>query len=248
MKNSPFCCLMLFFISGTSAAGHLASVQFLGFSDDGMFAAMEEYWISDGSGTPGAELVIKSVPADSVIHRYSILWPEELLFVDGLEKTFLNSDNPARDSIRELSQAILDSLGINPANSGVHCIHHPLTDRDAVPDRVSFVTWLGASSYMGPEYNLQLRNHPEVPESSPQWLTMFDCPVLLEVIITDQSGDMVMFHMDSSPEPGYEYVSEYRIRDVYVERDSLLVIILNTVEPGFEGADGRFRMITGVLR
>ena len=84
MKNCPFCCLILFFISGTSAAGHLASVQFLGFSDDGMFAAMEEYWISDGSGAPGAELVIKSVPADIVIHRYSILWPEELLYADGM--------------------------------------------------------------------------------------------------------------------------------------------------------------------
>ncbi len=248
MKYSPFCFLMLFFITGISAAAHLASVQFLGFSDDGMFAAMEEYWISDGSGAPGAELVIKSVPADSVIHRYSILWPEELLYVDGMENVFLNSDNPARDSIHGLSQALLDSLGISPFNIGVHCIHHPLTDRDAVPDRVSFVTWLGALSYMGPEYNFQLRNHPEMPESPPEWLSMFDCPVLLEIIITDKSGDTVMFHMDSTPEPGYEYVSEYRIRDVYVERDSLLVIILNTVEPGFEGADSRFRMITGVLR
>ena len=153
---------MLFFITGISAAAHMASVQFLGFSNDGMYAAMEEYWILDGSGAPGAELIIKSVPDDRVIHRYSILWPEELLYADGMEETFLNSDNPARDSIQGLSQALLDSLGISPFNIGVHCIHHPLTDRDAVPDRVSFVTWLGALSYMGPEYNLQLRNHPEL--------------------------------------------------------------------------------------
>ena len=247
MKYSPFFFLILFFTAGISGAAHLASVEFLGFSDDGMFAAMEQYWISDGSGAPGAELIIKSVPDDSVIHRYRILWSEELLYADGMEKIFLNSDNPARDSIRALSQALLDSLGISSGNTGMHCIHHPLTDRDAVPDRVSFVTWLGTYSYTGPEYVLQLRNHPEMPESSPEWLTMFDCPVLLETIITDQSGDMLLFQKDSSPEPGYEYVSEYRIRDIYVVRDSLTAIILNTVEPGFEGADSRFRMITGVL-
>lgn len=248
MKYSPFCFLILFFSTGISGAAHLASVEFLGFSDDGMFAAMEQCWISDGSGAPGAELIIKSVPDDSVVHRYRILWSEELLYADGMEKVFLNSDNPARDSIHGLSQAFLDSLGIIPENSGVHCIHHPLTDRDAVPDRVSFVTWLGTFSYMGPEYILQLRNNPEMPESPPEWLSMFDCPVLLETIITDQYGNTLMFQKDFSPEPGYEYVSEYRIRDVYVEGDSLTAIILNTVEPGFEGADSRFRMITGVLR
>ena len=248
MKYSPFCFLILFFSTGISGAAHLASVEFLGFSDDGMFAAMEQCWISDGSGAPGAELIIKSVPDDSVVHRYRILWSEELLYADGMEKVFLNSDNPARDSIHGLSQAFLDSLGIFPENTGVHCIHHPLTDRDAVPDRVSFVTWLGTFSYMGPEYILQLRNNPEMPESPPEWLSMFDCPVLLETIITDQYGNTLMFQKDASPEPGYEYVSEYRIRDVYVEGDSLTAIILNTVEPGFEGADSRFRMITGVLR
>ena len=248
MKYSPFCFLILFFTTGMSGASHLASVEFLGFSGDGMFAAMEQRWISDGSGAPGAELIIKSVPDDSVIHRYRILWSEEMLYVDGMDKVFLNSDNPARDSIHELSQTLLDSLGISPGNTGAHCIHHPLTDRDAVPDRVSFVTWLGTFSYMGPEYVLQLRHYPEMPESPPEWLTMFDCPVLLEILITAQSGDTLMFQKDYSPEPGYEYVSEYRIRDVYVVRDSLTAIILNTVEPGFEGADSRFRMITGVLR
>ncbi len=248
MKHSSFCFLMLFFTTGISGAAHLASVEFLGFSDDGMFAAMEQCWISDGSGAPGAELIIKSVPYDSVVHRYRILWSEELLYADGVEKVFLNSDNPASDSIHGLSQAFLDSLGIFSDNTGVHCIHHPLTDRDAVPDRASFVTWLGTFSYMGPEYILQLRNQPEMPESPPEWLSMFDCPVLLETIITDQYGDTLMFQKDACPEPGYEYVSEYRIRDVYIEGDSLTAIILNTVEPGFEGADSRFRMITGVLR
>ncbi len=248
MKYSPFCFLILLFTAGISGAAHLASVEFLGFSDDGMFAAIEQCWISDGSGAPGAELIIKSVPDDSVVHRYRILWPEELLYADGVEKVFLNSDNPASDSIHGLSQALLDSLGISPGNTGVHCIHHPLTDRDAVPDRVSFVTWLGAFSYTGPEYILQLRNHPEMPESPPEWLSMFDCPVLLETTITNRSGDTLLFQKDSYPEYGYEYVSEYRIRDVYVEGDSLTAIILNTVEPGFEGADSRFRIITGVLR
>jgi len=71
--------------------------------------------------------------------------------------------------------------------------------------------------------------------------------VLLEVLITDSSGNTVMHYLDDSPQPVYEYISNYRIRDVYVFNDSLVAIIMNTTGPGFEGPDGMFRMVTGVI-
>ncbi len=248
MKPFGLSVLFLFLAAGVSSAASLASVEFLGFSDDGRYVAMEQYWIADGSGFPGAEIVILSVPDNIIIRKFEVPWTEGMMFIDGVEMCYENSMNPARKTVLEDSESFLDSLGISPGNKGVHCICHPLTDTDAEPESVSFVTWVGSLMYRGPEYSLSILNHRRMPDSPPDWLSMFDTPALLEVLITDSNGSNIVMHLlDESPQPGYEYVSSYRIRDIYVYNDSLVAIILNTTEPGFEGPDGMFRMVTGVI-
>ena len=247
MRPFGFSVLFLFLTAGVSSTASLASVEFLGFSDDGRFAAMEQYWITDGSGCPGADIVVLSVPDNSIIRRFELSWTEGMMYVDGVEMYYENSLNPARETVLENAESFLDSLGISPENEGVHCICHPLTDTGAEPESVSFVTRVGSLVYGGLEFNLSILNHEEMPDSAPDWLSMFDTPVLLEVLITHPCGNTLMHLHDNSPQSGYEYVSSYRIRDVYVYDDSLVAIILNTTEPGFEGHDGMFRMVTGVL-
>ena len=247
MRPSGLSVLFLFLAAVASSAASLASAEFLGFSDDGRYAAMEQYWISDGSGCPGAVIVVLSVPDNSIITRFELSWTEGMMYIDGVEIGYENSLNPARDTLHEEALPYLDSLGISPENEGVHCICHPLTDTGAEPESVSFVTWVGSLTYGGPKFSLNILNHEEMPDSAPDWLSMFDTPVLLEVLITDSDGNAVLHLHDDSPQPGYEYVSNYRIRDVYVYDDSLAAIILNTAEPGFEGHDGMFRMVTGVI-
>lgn len=247
MKPAILFVLFLFLAAVTSSAASLASAEFLGFSDDGRYAALEQYWIADGSGCPGAEIVVLSVHDNSMIRRFELSWTEGMMYVDGVEIGYENNLNPARDTLHEDALPYLDSLGISSENEGIHCICHPLTDTGAEPESVSFVTWVGSLMYRGPEFNLSILNHEEMPDSAPGWLSMFDTPVLLEVLITDANGNKVMHLRDSSPQPGYEYVSNYRIRDVYVFDDNLTAIILNTAEPGFEGHDGMFRMVTGVI-
>ncbi|MCD4701021.1 MAG: DUF2259 domain-containing protein [Candidatus Aegiribacteria sp.] len=247
MKHFVLSVLFLFLFTGASSAASLASVEFLGFSDDGRYAALEQYWIEDGSGFPGAEIVILAVPDNIIIRRFEVPWTERLMYVDGVEMCYENSMNPARKTVLEDAESFLDSLGISQWNKGVHCICHPLTDTGSEPESVSFVTWMGSLMYRGPEYSLSTLNHEEMPDSTPDWLSMFDAPVLLEVLITDANGNTVMHLRDNSPQPGYDYVSDYRIRDVYVYNDSLIAIVLNTTEPGFEGTDGKFRMVTGII-
>ena len=247
MKPSGLTVLFLFLAIGTSAAASLASVEFLGFSADGKYAAMEQYWIEDGSGFPGAKIVVMSVTDNSVIRIFESQWTEELMYESGVEICYENNMNPAREIVLGYAEPFLDSLDISSENEGVHSVCHPLTDMGAEPDSVLFVTWVGSPMWMGPELSLSLQNHSEEPDSPPDWLSMFDTPVLLEVLITDANGSVVMHFRDNSPQPEHRYVSNYRIRDVYVYDDSLTAIILNTTEPGFEGPDGMFRIVTGVL-
>lgn len=248
MKPSRLNVLFLFLAVSASSAASVASVEFLGFSVDGRYAAMEQYWIEDGSGFPGAKIAVMSVADNSIIRNFEIHWTEDQMFEDGAEMCYENTMNPARETVLCYAESFLDSLDISLESEGVHCVCHPLTDTGTDPENVLFVTWVGSPMWMGPEFSLSLQNHQEIPESSPEWLSMFDTPVLLEVLITDENGSEVMHLHDNSPQPGYMYVSNYRIRDVYVYDDSLIAIILNTTEPGFEGPDGMFRMVTGVIR
>jgi len=247
MKAAGFSVLFLTMISGVSSAAFLATVEFCGFSDDGKYAAFEQYWIADGSGFPGAEAIILSIPDSRIVWRFKVPWTEEMMYKNGSYVYYENSENPARQIIHEEEIPYFDSLGISVHNEGVHCICHPLTDTGVDDSNAAFTTWVSSPTYNGPEYNLSILNHQEMPESPPDWLTMFDIPVLLELNMSNSSGDTVIHLLDRTPLEGYEYVSSYRIRDVYVFRDSLVTIILNTTEPGFEGPDGKFRMVTGII-
>ncbi len=247
MKHSAPAVLFLFLAAGASVAGSVASVEFLGFSVDGRYAAMGQYWIEDGSGFPGAEITVISVIDNSVIRNFEARWSEELMYPGGVEICFENTMNPVWETVLDDAEYFMDSLCISPENEGVHCICHPLTDTGAEPESVSFVPWIGSLMYRGPEFSLTLQNHKQMPDSPPEWISMFDVPVLLEVLITDADDIAVMHLIENSSQPGYEYVSNYRIRDVYVYNDNLVALILNTTGPGFEGPDGMFRMVTGAI-
>jgi predicted secreted protein len=230
-----------------AASASIADVDFLGFSSDGKFAAMEQYWISDGSGFPGARIVVLSVADNTIMESFQSTWNEEMMYVNGEEMYYENSSNPARVTLLASAQSLLDSLGISAENTGTHCICHPLTDTGCEPEIAQFATNEGAVIYGGLEYDLRILNHPSTPDSPPEWLSMFEEPVLLEALIMDSDGNIVTNISEESFHPLYEYVSNYRIRDVFVYNDRLVAIILNTTEPGFEGSDRMFRMITGII-
>ncbi len=247
MRSAGLSVLFLTLIWGVSNAAFLAEVEFCGFSSDGKYAAFEQYWIADGSGFPGAEAIVLSIPDSRIVWRFEVPWTEEMMYNNGSYIYYENSENPARRIIHKEEIPYFDSLGISVHNEGVHCVCHPLTDIGVDGTNATFTTWVASPTYNGPEYKLSVLNHQEMPESPPDWLTMFDIPVLLELRISNSYGDTLLHLFDKIPLEGYEYVSSYRIRDVYVFSDSLAAIILNTTEPGFEGPDGKFRMVTGII-
>lgn len=245
--GSKFNCLFLLFISASLLQGaFLGNVNFLGFSEDGAYAALEEYWIADGSGFPGAEITVMNVEDNTVLENFRIQWTEEMMYSDEPSAMPEDGVNPALVLAREQSAYLIDSLGITRRSRCVHCVSHPLTDTGADPLRVLFVAWVGSPMYMGPEYRIEIENHETPPPNPPEWLSMFDTPVLLEVSVHNDQGNRILHYSDEGFMEGFEYVSNYRIRDVYVQ-EGRMAMILNTTEPGFEGPDGLFRMVTGVI-
>lgn len=230
--------------AGYLRGAFLSEVEFIGFSPDGSHAALGQHWIQDGSGIPEAEILVYSVRNNMVIREFSASWTEEMLYGDGSG----SADGTPWESVQEEAAPFLDSLGIMVENTGTHCLCHLPTDTGADPWHASFVTWMWSPGYTGPEYYLSLLLHPYTSEDQPEWLSMFDQPVALELFIEDSDGYRVMHMAEGEPEARYEYVSDYRIRDVYVCCDTMVAIVLNTTEPGFEGPDGMHRLVTGVIR
>ncbi len=84
MKPSVLTILFLLLATAAAGAAFLASVEFLGFSDDGRYAALSQYWIEDGSGFPGAEIVVMSISDNSVIRKFEVQWTENMELIDSV--------------------------------------------------------------------------------------------------------------------------------------------------------------------
>jgi len=245
MKNVA--AAVLFLMVGTASPAYLADGVFMGFSEDGSLAALHQYWVQDGSGFPGAEIIVVSTEDGRIVQRFEKMWGEEEMYADGEEMWFQEGENPASRIVLEEAGDYLLENGFSMNENCSHCICHPLTDLTADPHTVGFSTRAYSLLYMGPEYRVELKTPLQEMEDPPQWLSMFGEPVLLSLEVLDEEGNPVYSFSDETAEEGYQYVSDYRIQDVYVQDDRFLAVILNTTEPGFEGADSHFRLVAGSL-
>gem|GEM_PF-1277041 len=239
--------------ASAATASLSAEVEFMGFSRDGTCAAMLERWFNDGSGAPSARLTVLSTVTGDPVWMEEVVWPESRLVE--IEHSFMDihsSVNPAGDSLLTLARGFLDSLGIGYGEPLVHCVCHPMTDRGVDPDMALFVQCVMSPSYMTPEMKLELIEDPCELEDPPVWLSMFDPPVLLTVTVTGEDGTILFCESDLDRQPeadlyaGQRFVSDYRIRDVYM-MDRSIAVVLDALEPGFEGPDGMHRLVTGTL-
>lgn len=232
--------LVLAFACTIGSGADLAEFNLVGFSDSGEYLAWEQYGVADGSGFAWAELVIVHVPANTVVYRARAM-PTEAEMMDG---TFPESPSGLRMLLREDASSELDSLGIIKGNTGMHNLHHSLCDISVEPDRVRFYGWVFASNYHGPEYLLEITTEPTGEEQHPDW---FPPTLLLHAELEQVSGERVILVDDAAPAKSYEHTFGYRISDVYTMLGRYVAVVLNTEVPGFEGSDGRFRLIGGVL-
>ncbi len=204
--------------------------RLLGFSEDGKYLAWEEGGVQDGSGFPWQRVIILDTETSTEVESSYKVWEDELREP---EEGFFNTDR----------NGLVMEYGIDtPPEDPL--VYRPLTDLAAQGDSLRFCLEYYCPGYYTGEYVLRLERSPAAPgnvEGYPDW---FPEPVVLSLTVADTD----FFHEEEPPEE-YGYVFGYGFAGIYrnpIARERL-VVVLHSVMPGFEGADGRFRVVSGEL-
>ncbi len=244
-KSSTFLLLPVL-LAGILEASFMARGEFLGFSADGKLAAFGQYWVQDGSGFPEAHLQVLNVADGTVLRSFDSIMENEIEYIPPWECSA--SANPAWREVIEAAEPLLDSLEITGTRKGMHCLCRLPSDLEVDRHHAVFATVMFSPDYPGPVYELTLSPEPVPLDTYPEWIHMFPPPVLLRAVVRDEAEEVVFNHWETEPVEGFQYVSDYRLGDVFIYGDSAMVMILGTVEPGFEGNDSRYRTLTGLIR
>lgn len=234
---------LLCFFASTALAGDFASLNFIGFSNDGKYLAFEEYGVQDGSGFPYSDLYVIDVAKNT--------------FAATPVRSRLENENAAEDQARartkRLAASSLRKFRIVQGNTGKLVVSRLLTDLslndDAKsgggPQKIRFADEVG-SMYTGNTFDLTLTgkatttNECGVPDEPAE---IFELSLKYE---NKQSGaaGTVLLQKDTTLPKARGCAFGYSVRSVYLYKNSIAVF-LNTYTRGFEGPDLRYLAVTG---
>lgn len=229
----------LVFISLPGLSEDQAWFQMVGFSEDGNYAAWQMGGVQDGSGFQWIDFGILSTESSEQMDRYYHVWDD---YVDELPgETDLSS---SEEDILELCR----KYDIKPGTYDSPLVYHPLTDLSANGDSVFFCLETYSPMYCSDEILITVSLLPaEMEEGYPDW---FPSPVtpILHVFQDSDSTSCLFFREEASLQRStMEY--DYNIAAVYRNPviDNSLLVVLHSTRPGFEGPDGRFRVVCGSI-
>lgn len=206
-----------------------ASFRYLGASRNKSHAAWMSFGVQDGSGFPWAVAEILATSPYRVLERHQVV------ITDGSA-----DGDAAPDSAMVLASGSLARLGIRPEYGGHILIDHKLTDAGVPPDTVVFAMETYYTWYPGVTYTMVLEQTPSAAaEQEQDW---FPSPVLPRLTITDGRSTALLFREGSAPEE-HRLSFAYRIAKVIRLNSSTLLVVLNVMQPGFEGPDLRYRVV-----
>lgn len=209
----------------------------IGFSTDGAYVAWKMGGIQDGSGFQWVEAEVLNTETSLETARYRYVWDEG---VDEL---------PSAEDVAAVEQDILDlceKYEISSGNYESPLVHHPLTDLGVKGDTVLFCLESYSPGYNTGEITLSLALIPaDVEQSYPDW---FDSPVT-PVLHTARDGERKLFFSEELVQGQHVLSFDYTIAAVYRNPviDNFLLVLLHSVRPGFEGPDGRYRVVSGSI-
>lgn len=206
-----------------------ASFRYLGASRNKSHAAWMSFGVQDGSGFPWAVVEILATSPYRVIERHQVLITDEAV-----------SGDIAPDSAVTLASGSLSRLGIQPEFGGHILVDHKLTDAGVPPDTVIFAMETYYTWYPGVTYTMVLEQTPSaVTDRETDW---FPSPVLPRLTITDGRSRALLYRESSAPEE-HRLSFSYRIAKVIRLNGSTLLVVLNVMQPGYEGPDLRYRVL-----
>jgi hypothetical protein len=232
LRIIPVFALML--LSSASSAEDQAWFRLIGFSEDGSYAAWEMGGVQDGSGFQWVEM--------------EVIDTETSIRLDGLEKVWnqyvdeLPGEAEVASAEKDI-QRICSEWGIRRDTCQPPLVYHPVTDLSADGDSVAFCMEVYSPRGNSGEILLVLDTQPAEPvEDYPDW---FPDPMLpLLTVVRDERSSL--FFMDRefhSMFYNFSIAAVYRNPGV----ENSLLVVLHAVSPGFEGPDGRFRVVSGSI-
>jgi predicted secreted protein len=214
--------LALVLLFSLARAGDAATLEFIGFSGNGKYLAFEQFGVADGAGFPYAKVQIVDVQKNSVLAQ--------------TEKMFESENNTVAQARAALqTQALLKRFGITRGNQGQFIGIAP-TAPNISGQRSDFI-------YAGRTYTLELNSSFEKQAAK-------TCPdeiaTRLELTLT-VAGKTRVLQKDGVTLPTARACAlSYEMRSAHLLGKSLAVFVA-VQNPGFEGADVRWMVITTQL-
>lgn len=236
-KKTVWVPVCLFVISFPALSEDQASFRLLGFSGDGDYAAWEMGGVQDGSGFRWIELEVFDTESSLRVDGFTRVWDE---YVDELPDSadIASADEEIREMCRK--------YGIQSDGFESPLVYHPLTDLSVCSDSVVFCLESYSPNYNSGEITLTLSTLPaDMDQDYPDWFPPPATPVLH---IRESGEKHLFFNEDVLPEQ-HSMNFAYSIAAVYHNPrvNNTLLVVLHSRKPGFEGPDGRFRVVSGSI-
>lgn len=240
MKNLRFIAILagFFFLFTPAGAGDMATLNILGFSEDGEIFAFEEYGVQDGSGFSYANRYYVDTQSDTFLPDTPIrvrLDDEQAL----LEK--------ARKQAKDQARSIISDDALKP---GFRAGWNAVTELSADPHRMM----VNPRPIMPPlDEALEFRLE-ELTLQQPEGCRDLGAPIVgfrLLRIGTSPGDETRLAHEDDSIPSSRNCPLGYRITGVQTFHPqgapAVFAVIIAIRRFGFEGPDHRFIAVTGLL-
>jgi predicted secreted protein len=219
--------------AGSAAAGDYADRVILGFSPDGNYFAFEEYGIQDGSGFPYSNIYVINTAKDS--------WVTGTPF-----RVRVDDENASLQSVRDaaLAQAQPFLMQHNIVAEGRQLVHNPITELTGSHNTEFLIRAFSPLQTAG--WTLTVDEFP-LPT---------DCPDIgptimgFDLWLTSPSASRRQLNHDTRIPESRACPVGYGISDVFAfdrTDDTVIVILLNLFNLGFEGPDRRFMAIATTI-
>lgn len=229
--------ILLIGVSGAAAAGSIYTVDLIGFSEDGRYAAFTTSSILDFSGFEEITLYLLDVPANDYARA-----PDTTVFGDDEDTS--EAIQAERVAMRERHEAALRDFAIIPGNTGVQVFRtrdFQFVEDYPRPKELAFP--LQRFAHLTEEVRLTLTEKDVTGHECNQF-TDPDNPVIFRMELRRADGsvnvlqdDQVLFASRSCPlEYGFSEVVYYR---------GYLVIFVNSFTFQLEGPDMRKLAVSG---
>ena len=227
-------------------AGDFATLNFIGFSEDGKYLAFEEYGTQDGIGFPYSTYYFIETAKNSYAAA-----PVKMTVKEGIDEDAIPSEDAIRLTAKKSAAANLKKFKIVTGNTGVLLAARLPTDINVEKLDQGSENKNQTIKFYGADYEGYTPNFFELSLKSSASNSKrcqgfgFDDTLKFELSLKDSSGGTSkILQKDKDLPESRGCVNAYSVQNIYTFKDKIAVFI-NNYSYGFEGPDMRYMVVTG---